>query len=185
MGKKIPSLTPKPGLFVLEYAKDHNATQAAIRAGYSPKTARQQASRLLSNVAIQDAIQQAIAAQKARLQVEADDILREALLIARSDIGDILDFAGEQPRLRPAREIPERARRAIGSVKVRRHLEGAGDDAREVEVTEFKLWDKLGAIDKLMRHLGLLVTKVEHSGKEGGPIQYIEMPLGDDSEGQA
>lgn len=43
-------LTPKQELFIIEYAKDFNATQAAIRAGYSPETARAQACRLLTKV---------------------------------------------------------------------------------------------------------------------------------------
>lgn len=56
-------LTPKQSRFVEEYLVDLNATQAAIRAGYSEKTAQEQSSRLLSNVIISDAV---AAAQKAR-----------------------------------------------------------------------------------------------------------------------
>ncbi len=50
------SLTPKQELFVREYLVDLNATQAAIRAGYSADTARQQGSRLLTDVDVQDAV---------------------------------------------------------------------------------------------------------------------------------
>lgn len=53
----ISKLTPKQQLFVAEYPKDFNATQAAIRAGYSEKTAKEQGYRLLTNVHIQKAVQ--------------------------------------------------------------------------------------------------------------------------------
>lgn len=55
----IKPLSPKQRAFVTEYLKDHNGTQAAIRAGYSVKTANEQAARLLVNVSIKDAIQEA------------------------------------------------------------------------------------------------------------------------------
>lgn len=57
-------------------------------------------------------------------------------------VGEILDFTGDVPKLKPACQIPEHARRAIASVKVKRYVEGTGDKAREVEVTEFTLWNK-------------------------------------------
>jgi hypothetical protein len=66
-----------------------------------------------------------------------------------------LDFSGEEPKLKPANTIPLHARRAISSIKVRRHAEGRGDEAHEVEVRELKLWNKLAALDKLGEHLGL------------------------------
>lgn len=50
------SLNPKQRTFCIEYIKDHNATQAAIRAGYSEKTATEQAARLLTNVKVQEFI---------------------------------------------------------------------------------------------------------------------------------
>ena len=53
------SLTPKQQAFVDEYQRDRNATQAAIRAGYSPKTAQPASSRLLSNVMVQQALAEA------------------------------------------------------------------------------------------------------------------------------
>lgn len=150
------TLTARQQLFVNAYIIEPNATKAAIAAGYSPNGAAQAGARLLRNVQIRAALNNARVAQTARLQVSADDVLREWLRIARSDIGQILDFSGDVPRLKRPADIPEDARRAISSVKVKRYMEGAGDDAVEVEVTEFKLWDKLNALEKLARHLGLL-----------------------------
>jgi phage terminase small subunit len=175
-------LTPKQQRFVEEYLVDLDPGAAYRRAGYKVRTDKAASNcglRLLENVGVKTAIAAGRTAQKQRLQLEADDVLRELLLVGKSDLGDVLDFTGTEPRLRPACEIPEAARRAIASVKVRRFTEGHGDNAREVEVTEFKLWDKIAALDKLARHLGLLKTVHEHTGKDGAPIQFIEVAAPD------
>lgn len=71
--KKAGGLTPKQARFVSEYLKDQNATQAAIRAGYSEKTANQQGSRLLANVGVAAALRkkQTRVARKAEITVES------------------------------------------------------------------------------------------------------------------
>jgi hypothetical protein len=69
-------MTPKQRRFVDEYLLDLNATQAAIRAGYSARTAEQQGPRLLGNVEIAEAIQAAQQARSERVQITADDVLR-------------------------------------------------------------------------------------------------------------
>lgn len=148
-------LTAKQARFVEEFLVDANATQAAIRAGYSARTARQTAAENLSKPDIQAALQEGIAARSQRTLTHADQVVRELGMLAFSDVGDVLDFTGRDVRLRPANEIPEHARRAISSIKVRRYTEGQGDAAREVEVTEFKLWPKVRALEQLGRHLGL------------------------------
>ena len=72
--------------FVTEYLIDLNATQAAIRAGYSPKTVQQQGSRLLTNAVVK----QAIAAQHSRqlkaVDVRIEDVLRDVMVIALGEI---------------------------------------------------------------------------------------------------
>ncbi|AWL07590.1 terminase small subunit [Massilia oculi] len=70
------SLTDKQQRFVAEYLIDLNATQAAIRAGYSAKTANEQGSRLLANVSVAAAIQAAMNQRTERTQVDADYVLR-------------------------------------------------------------------------------------------------------------
>lgn len=70
------SLTDKQQRFVAEYLIDLNATQAAIRAGYSEKTANEQGNRLLANVSVAPAIQAAIKKRSERTQVDADYVLR-------------------------------------------------------------------------------------------------------------
>jgi hypothetical protein len=77
-------MTPRQQRFVDEYLVDLNATQAAIRAGYSTHTAEQQGPRLLGNVEIAEAVQSAQAVRSARVHISQDDVLsglhREATL---------------------------------------------------------------------------------------------------------
>lgn len=70
-------MTPKQAAFVDEYLIDLNATQAAIRAGYSEKTAQEQSSRLLSNVIVSQHIQKLMGEREKRVGRTADDVLRD------------------------------------------------------------------------------------------------------------
>lgn len=162
----MAALNPKQERFVAEYLIDCNASAAALRAGYKSGDVGRQ---LLTKTHVREAIAAGKARLAGKLELKAENVLREYLLLAFSDIGQVLDFSRTDPTLRPANEIPEAARRAIASVKVRRHTEGHGDDAREVEVTEFRLWDKLNALEKLAKHLGLLKEKLEVTGRDGEP----------------
>ncbi len=74
-GEPMSKLTPKQEMFAEEFLIDLNATQAAIRAGYSKRTARSQGQRLLTNVDIAEAIQKAMAERGKRTEVEADYVL--------------------------------------------------------------------------------------------------------------
>lgn len=75
-------LTPKQAAFVAEYLVDLNATQAAIRAKYSKKTAHVQGPRLLGNVAVRRALDIALAERAARLGVKAEDVLGDVARLA-------------------------------------------------------------------------------------------------------
>lgn len=85
-------MTPKQQSFVDEYLIDLNATQAAIRAGYSAKTAEQQGPRLLGNVEIAAALQAALAARSERTKITADDVLRELWAIGTADPNELIEF---------------------------------------------------------------------------------------------
>lgn len=166
------ALNAKQERFVAEYLIDSNATQAAIRAGYSTRSAMTHGHRLLKNAEIQARLAEMRGAVAERAEVTAADWLREVALIAQSDIGEIIDFTGDHPRLRPMRDIPERARRAISSIKVKRHIEGRGEDAEVVEITEFKLWSKDAALEKLGKYLGLLKDRMEHELPAGAMMLW-------------
>mgnify|MGYP000855759256 CR=1 FL=1 len=88
-------LTDKQKKFVEEYLIDLNATQSAIRAGYSPKTANEQGARLLANVSIQEAISKAMAERSRRTGINQDRIVQELARIAFVKITDVVDPDGE------------------------------------------------------------------------------------------
>ena len=164
-------LTGPRWLFCQEYILDENGKQAAIRAGFSAKTAAAASSRLLTNVKVQRAIADLRAARNDRFEFDADHVLQELAMIAFSDIGEVMDFSGADVRMRDANAIPERARRAFASIKVKRYVEGSGEEARTVEIIEFKFCDKLAALIKLGQHLGMFKTQTELTGPGGEPAQ--------------
>jgi Terminase small subunit len=87
--------------FVEEYLVDLNATQAALRAGYSPKTAEAQGSRLLSHVKVQRAITARMAERSKRTEVAADRALLEIARIAFSDLRRLFHEDGRDGQSRP------------------------------------------------------------------------------------
>jgi phage terminase small subunit len=163
-------LTAREQRFVDEYLVDLNATKAAIRAGYSARTAASQASRLLRNVKVQEAIAAGKERLSERAEIEAIEVIRELACIGRSDIGRAFDKQGQ---LLPLHEMPEDMRRAIASVEV--EMVGGGtkttDDGMEInvppvaQVTKLKLWDKNKALEMLGRWKKLFTDKVELEGK--------------------
>ena len=156
--------------FAREYAVDLNGKQAAIRAGYSPKTAESQASRLLRNVKVRAAIDAALAKAAERVEVKTDDILRELKRLAFVDLGGAYDDLGN---LLPIKEIPEDVRRAIVGVKVFEEFEGTGRDrVKTGDVREVKLADKIRALELLGRYLKMWSeNRLEITGRDGQPIQ--------------
>lgn len=162
-------LTPKQEQFCREYLIDHNATQAAIRSGCSPRSADVTAARWLGKASVQDRIRTLTEAQSKRLELKADDILRELLLIAQSDVEDYtIDDSG---RLVTA---DRKKTRAVSSVKrkIRRIVGTDGSKKVEEIETEIKLWPKVEALKLLGQHLRLWIERHEHGGDGGGPIQH-------------
>ena len=95
--------TPKQRAFVQEYLKDLNGTQAAVRAGYSSRTANEQASRLLANVNIQEAVAKAKAERSIRTKIDADWVLKRLAQEMEADVSDLYDESGA---LKPVHKWP-------------------------------------------------------------------------------
>ena len=79
-------ITEQQKIFCAEYIIDLNATQAAIRADYSKKTARSKGCQLLTKVNIQNEIQKLKAERSERVQIEADSVVKELAKVAFSNI---------------------------------------------------------------------------------------------------
>ena len=88
----MAELSPKQQMFVEEYMVDLNATQAAIRAGYSPKTSTAQGARLLINVKVQAAIQEAVSKREQRTEITADRVVQELWNIVTADPNEITEL---------------------------------------------------------------------------------------------
>jgi phage terminase small subunit len=89
--KVIWMLTPNQARFVEEYIVDLNGKQAAVRAGYSPKTAEVQASRLLKYAQVQAALKAAVQARSRRTGITADRVVLELAKLAFSNIFDFIE----------------------------------------------------------------------------------------------
>jgi phage terminase small subunit len=148
------ALTAKQERFVAEYLIDLNATQAAIRAGYSEKTANEQGSRLLANVKIAAAVAEAQAKRSQRTQITQDMVLAELAKIGFSDLRRVLTSTGN---LSGPQDWDDSTAGAIASVEIVTRPGGVDENGeREVEhVAKIKTWDKLSALEKLGKHLGM------------------------------
>lgn len=147
-------LTPKQQRFVEEYLIDLNGTQAAIRAGYSPKTAEVQASRLLRDAKVYAAVEARKKELSESLQITQERVLKEYARIAFSDIRKTLTPGGN---LLNPNDWDDDTAAAIGSIEVVTKALHNGDDAgTEVEHThKIRTWDKKAALDSIAKYLGM------------------------------
>jgi len=145
--------------FISEYLVDLNGTQAAMRAGYSPKCAAAKATEMLKDPEIFKAINKQIESRQKRTLITADRVLAELYEIAMADISDAFD---EDNNLKPMNQIPESLRRAICGIEVFEEFAGFGEEREKIgETKKIKFWDKGKALEALAKHLKLLVDRHE------------------------
>lgn len=180
------ALTEKQQLFCDEYLIDLNATQAAIRAGYSERTATAQAARLLTNVNVQTYIQKRKRDRVERTEITQDRVLQELAVIAFSNAADyaavvdkqviltledgnqigVFDDDGKPVMYRTVepvltQDLTENQKRALAVIK-------KGRDGFEV-----KSYDKIRALELLGKHIGMFTEKVEVSGEVNNPFEGL------------
>ena len=168
-------LTDKQRLFVQEYIIDLNATQAAIRAGYSQDSARQIGADNLSKTYIQEAIQEAMAAREKRTEITQDMVLREMAKIGMVDIKDFLSFRTEKTVVGSDEDTGEPVIDYAHVVQMKNSDDIDGSLISEVQLKngelKFKLHDKVRALELCGRHLGMFVDRTRLEGQDGGPLQ--------------
>lgn len=176
------ALTDKQRRFVDEYLVDLNATQAAIRAGYSQKTAGQIGEQNLKKLEIAAAVQEAQAARAKRTEITQDMVLRELAKIGFSDIRKIVRWGKTELRVADAGDDEEEVTEAYHGLALVSADDIDDDTAAAIsEISEgreglkVKLHDKKGALVDIGRHLGMFKDRIEHSGPNGGPIPIAEM----------
>jgi phage terminase small subunit len=168
------ALTEKQRRFVAEYLIDLNATQAAIRAGYSEKTAGSQGFDLLKKPEIADAIHSAMQDRAERTEITQDRVLAELAKLGFADIRKAVKWGDGI-----AVTDPESGAVTISNGVALVGSEEIDDDTAacisEVSQTaqgiKIKMHDKRAALVDIGRHLGMFTDKTEITGKDGGPVQ--------------
>ena len=167
-GRKAEKLTDLQKKFIKEYLIDLNITAAALRAGYSEKTAYSIGQETFNKPHIQAAIQKEMNKRARRTEITADKVLEEYAKLGFSDVTDYLQVVTERVLvghdketgepisdisqfvlMKDTADIPPEKLAAISEVK--QHKDGS---------ISFKLHDKRGALDSIARHLGMFNDKV-------------------------
>lgn len=151
-------LTPKQAAFCEEYLIDLNATQAAIRAGYSGKTARSQAQRMLTNVDIKNEVLRLMGNRSDEVTVTAAQVLKEFVALAFYDIRKIAAVSINCPA--DIAKLPDELGKCI-----------AGWTWDRQGNFVIKLVSRPQMLELIARHLAMFPNRLEHTGKDGGPIQ--------------
>lgn len=151
----MAGLSPKQAKFVEEYLIDLNATQAAIRAGYSVKTAQEQGSQNLSKLIIQKVLSERMQARAARIEITQDRVLNELAKLAFLDIRKAFDETGN---LKPIRDLDDETAAAIAGLDV---AELTSDGQVIGTLKKIKLSDKKGALELIGRHLRMWNDKLD------------------------
>ena len=168
MPKNKQPLNPKQARFVEEYLVDCNGTQAAIRAGYSKKTANEQSSALLAKPHIQDALKIGLHAKSERAGITAERVLQELARVAFGTPRDLMTWGANgvvlkesetltEDQVAQVSEVSESESQFGGSLKIKRH-------------------DKVKALELLGRHLGMFKDKLELGGPGGAPVPVAVVP---------
>lgn len=161
------ALTPKQTRFVQEYLVDLNAAQAAIRSGYSAKTAETCGPRLLRNAQVKAAVEAGQAKVHAKLEISAGRVLQE---LARVGFADIRRLFDEHGNLRPICELDDDTAAAIASIEVEEVV--SGDKTKTKTVTrKIRRHDKNAALTTLARHFRLIGDRIELTGANGEAVK--------------
>lgn len=183
MAKK-DGLSKRQKLFCAEYLIDLNATQAAIRAGYSEKTAHVQGPRLLENVSVQEEIQHLMSKRMERLGYSADQVLINVTKMANYDIRDIVEIDTESIkglfRFNPATEDFDPIEGPQATIIRIKQL----DDKNAHLITKLKQGkygleiefpDRLKANDLMMKHFKLYAERLDLTGEFTHKHEYSYM----------
>jgi len=144
--------------FAEEYPKDVNATQAAIRAGFSVPGARVRGVECLRDPRVLALIEPELAARQQRCEIESDAVLRDLALLVFADPSHY--EVGEDGQVRLAPGAPPGAMRALAHAQVGHWIDP--DGVVHYYIARFRFHDKVAAIDKAMKHLGILNKRIAH-----------------------
>jgi len=174
--KKAKKLTAKQQLFCHEYLIDLNATQAAIRAGYSKKTAYSIGEENLKKPEIAEVIAKCKKERSKRTKIDADWLLKR---LADEADADVADLYGENGGLKPVHQWPEIWRKGlVAGLDV--HQEYSYEDGQKIPdglIMKVRLSDRTKRLELIGKHVDVQAfpNKVEVAGPKGGPIEQVIM----------
>lgn len=168
-------LTAKQEMFCREYLVDFNATQAALRAGYSQKMAKQ-ASRMLDEVGIQKLVALLRHERQERTKINADYVL---VRLVEIDQMDVLDILNDDHSVKPVHAWPKIWRQLIPAMDV---VEMKGEKGMQAFIKKVKLPDKVKNLELLGKHVnvGAFRERVSLGGDAGAPPVAIDVNLSPD-----
>ncbi|MDX0262422.1 terminase small subunit [Sinorhizobium meliloti] len=148
----MAELTPKQARFVEEYLIDLNATQAAIRAGYSKKTANEIGAENLAKPSIKAAVEDALAKRSEETRIDANWVLQRLAAEAEADIADLYTETGA---LKPVHEWPKIWRQGlVAGIDVEELFEGYGEERQQTGfVRKIKLSDRVRRLELIGKHV--------------------------------
>lgn len=149
----MEELRPQIKRFCEEYIKDFNGTQAAIRAGYSKKTANEQSSQLLARLNVQDFLSKL----KQKLSDKNEGLAQQVIdELKKVGFSNIQDYINEGNEIKDLTKITRDHASAVESIKKTvTEFTGSGESQGSKTSIQFKLYDKLSALEKIGRHLGI------------------------------
>lgn len=164
----MADLTPKQSRFVDEYLIDLNATQAAIRAGYSEKNASRIASELIDKTHVRNAIETKRAERSQETKIDAAWVLMRLAAEATADIADLYNDDGE---LLPVKQWPLIWRQGlVQGIEVEELFDGVGKDRERIgTVRKVKLDNRIRRLELIGKHIGVNAFQdvVQHKGLDG------------------
>ena len=162
----VNKLTRKQSQFVLEYLIDLNATQAAIRAGYSTKSAEIIGHENLRKPNIEASIQKAMIERSERTKIDADWVLERNAAMLEADIADIIDDDGTYL---PVKQWPKIWRQMLAGMDVQKLFDKHGSKGKRVgEVQKIKFIDRLKALEMIGKHTDVQAYKEKVDVNLGG-----------------
>lgn len=167
------ALNDKQEMFCREYLIDLNATQAAIRAGYSEKTANAQSSRLLINVNIQNRIKELKSNRNERVEIDADYVLKRLVEI---DQMDVLDIINDDGKLKPISEWPKTWRTTLSGFDISTTIRDYDESTEETILKKIKWPDKVKNLELLGKHVKVQAFKEQIEQKVEATHNIMPVP---------
>jgi len=158
----MKALNAKILTFVDAYLVNLNQSEAARKAGYSEKNARQTAVRLMRDARVKALIDERMKARSERVEIDQDRVLKEISRVAFGDPRKVMKWGPRGVKLIASSKLTDDEAAMVSETGQTISKDGGS--------LRLKLNDKLKALELLGRHLGMFRDKLEHSGPDGGPI---------------